>query len=94
MTIAWGVHLCYTECYTDAQGLWSLPWDELQSFSERGGGVVFRKLGVPFFGVPYVKDESILGSILGSPHSGKLSNPRRKSLRIGCRRLPVTQGTF
>ena len=31
----------------------------------------FPKLGVPFLG-PHNKDYSILGSILGSPHFGKL----------------------
>ena len=30
------------------------------------------KLWVLFFGVPYIEDCSILGSILGSPHFGKL----------------------
>ena len=35
----------------------------------------FPKLGVPFGG-PNNKDYGILGSILGSPHFGKLSNER------------------
>ena len=32
----------------------------------------FPKLGVPFLGVPNNKDNSRLGSILGSPYFGKL----------------------
>ena len=38
-------------------------------YSERFGG--FRKLGYLFRG-PNIKDYSILGSILGSPHFGKV----------------------
>ena len=40
----------------------------------------FPKLGVPFFGGPYNKDYSILGSILGSPNFAKL--PYRSLLRL------------
>ena len=37
----------------------------------------FPKIGVPFWG-PHNKDYNILGSILGSPHFGKLPNRRCK----------------
>ena len=32
-----------------------------------------QNLGVPFWGVPIIRDYSILGSILGSPYFGKLA---------------------
>ena len=40
----------------------------------------FRKLGVLFFGGPTNRDYSILGSILGSPHFGKLPFGEKRML--------------
>ena len=42
-------------------------------FSSQGGyRGDFPKLGVPFWGVPMIKNYSILGSMLGFPYLGKV----------------------
>ena len=62
---------------------WNLIWPHSSiKTSEASGTVVsvyleptfggFPKLGVPFWGGPFIKDDSILGSMLGSPSFGKL----------------------